>query len=250
MINKFSPSTIKELGYYVYMYSDPETKKPFYIGKGCGNRVFAHLDSMADTKKVKRIKAIRRKGKEPIIEILAHGLDEETALIVESAAIDMVGIDNLTYQQRGYESRLFGRTEVSLLEARYSREELSEDDILDDIILIRINNTYEQGMSELELYEATRGYWVLNPDHASKAKYAMPVYDGVILEVYAITSWLPSGSTMMSTRQTRKLKGRYEFVGKLAPNKVREWYINKSVATYFSVGNHNPIKYEGEAFWK
>ena len=40
---EFSSNTINNLGYYVYIYSDPDTKVPFYIGKGKGNRCFNHL---------------------------------------------------------------------------------------------------------------------------------------------------------------------------------------------------------------
>ena len=248
-MNKFSPSTIEELMYYVYIYSDPDTGEPFYVGKGKGNRVFSHLDTQDNSEKSKKIKAIRRRGEEPVIEILSHGLDEKSALYVEAAVIDMIGIDNLTNKQRGIDSALYGRVEAELLEARYNREELSIDDIEDNLILIRINQTYESDMSDLELYECTRGYWKLNVDRARTAEYAAAVYEGVILEVYKIATWLPAGSTYMDSRDTRKIKGRYEFVGTIAPERIREKYINKSVTEFFAQGNTNPIKYEGPDFW-
>ena len=34
----------EKLESYVYVYVDPETEKPFYIGKGKGDRFLAHLD--------------------------------------------------------------------------------------------------------------------------------------------------------------------------------------------------------------
>lgn len=34
--------------YYVYQYVDPETNKPFYIGKGKDNRMFHHLNETLD----------------------------------------------------------------------------------------------------------------------------------------------------------------------------------------------------------
>ena len=79
MIDHFSHDTIEALEYYVYVYSDPDTKKPFYVGKGTGNRAFSHLKDKSETDKVNKIKEIKARGKQPIIEILAHGLDEETA---------------------------------------------------------------------------------------------------------------------------------------------------------------------------
>ena len=55
MIHNFSPKTMEALGYYVYVYSDPDTKKPFYVGKGKGNRAFQHLDDQSENDKVRKI---------------------------------------------------------------------------------------------------------------------------------------------------------------------------------------------------
>ena len=74
MKNKFSSKTIRELGSYVYIYSDPDTHKPFYVGKGKGNRVFDHLKDTKESEKVKYLKRLSDDGKEPIIEILVHGM--------------------------------------------------------------------------------------------------------------------------------------------------------------------------------
>lgn len=49
---EFSHKAIDNLGYYVYIYSDPDTKVPFYIGKGKGNRCFNHLFLDNDSEKV------------------------------------------------------------------------------------------------------------------------------------------------------------------------------------------------------
>ena len=118
MILSFSQNTIDALQYYVYVYSDPDTHKPFYVGKGKGNRVFNHLSDDNDNEKVAYIQKLLSKGKEPIIEILVHGVDEETAFKVEAAAIDLIGVENLTNQQRGHHSSTYGKIEVSLLESR------------------------------------------------------------------------------------------------------------------------------------
>ena len=54
----------KILKSYVYVYIDPRNGKPFYIGKGIGNRPFAHLKDQSDIEKVAQIAEIRRNGKE------------------------------------------------------------------------------------------------------------------------------------------------------------------------------------------
>ena len=247
MIRKFSPKTKESLGYYVYVYSDPDTRKPFYVGKGKDNRVFSHLDDKKENDKVHKINEIRSRGKEPIIEILAHGLDNETALKVEAAAIDLIGIKNLTNNQRGHESSTYGKIEVSTLDARYSFEKLNPNDIIHNILFIRINQRYRNDMSPLELYESTRGFWRLNVENAKKVEYALSVYDGMVLEVYEIIEWFPALSTYMerSVKNPEDLKERYEFVGRIAADDIRKRYIDKSVKDFFATGESNPIKY----FW-
>ena len=44
-MNKFSNKSIEELGFYVYSLVDPRDGIIFYIGKGCGNRVFQHCEA-------------------------------------------------------------------------------------------------------------------------------------------------------------------------------------------------------------
>ena len=47
--NQFSDEVSKKLGYYVYRLIDPRNGDTFYVGKGIGNRIFAHaLNASAD----------------------------------------------------------------------------------------------------------------------------------------------------------------------------------------------------------
>ncbi len=38
-------------------------------------------------------------------------------------------------------------------------EEISKQDLKENVVMIRINKAYHDGMSESELYDATRGIW-------------------------------------------------------------------------------------------
>ena len=83
-MKKLSPNILKKLGHYVYIYSDPDTKEIFYVGKGKGNRLYAHLKDVKDSSKVRRIKEIKKRhNSDPIIEILIHGIirPEEAAYL-------------------------------------------------------------------------------------------------------------------------------------------------------------------------
>src|ERR1017187_1483862 len=73
--------------YYVYVYIDPRDFKPFYYGKGKGSRKDAHLFDRASNQKTGRIEEIRKEGLEPLIRVLARGLTEEQALVVEATLI-------------------------------------------------------------------------------------------------------------------------------------------------------------------
>jgi hypothetical protein len=86
--------------YYVYVYIDPRNYEEFYYGKGKDRRKDAHLKDTSDSEKVKRIEAIKREGLEPIIRVIARGLEEKEAFLVEKTLLWKLG-KNLTNQATG-----------------------------------------------------------------------------------------------------------------------------------------------------
>lgn len=77
--------------YYVYVYIDPRNYEEFYYGKGTGDRKYAHLQDKSDNEKVERIKAIHKAGLESIIKVIAKGLNENDALLIEKTLIWKLG---------------------------------------------------------------------------------------------------------------------------------------------------------------
>lgn len=77
--------------YYVYVYIDPRSYEEFYYGKGCGSRKDAHLTDTSDSAKAKRIAEIRREGLQPTIRVIARGLTESEALLVEKTLLWKLG---------------------------------------------------------------------------------------------------------------------------------------------------------------
>lgn len=230
-----------KLGYYVYVLVDPGTREVFYVGKGKAGRALSHLQDEGKSKKAERIRAIRRREAEPLIEILAHGLtSEEEAYRIEAAVIDLLGLPVLTNRVRGKGTRSLGRLPLSDLVALYRKRPV---EIREPAILIRITELYRPGMTAMALYDATRGVWKVGPKR-NRAKYALAVFAGVIREVYEIKQWLPAGSTL-SSRAPEDLTapGRWEFIGQLAPDSMRRHYVDRWIGHRFKQGSRNPIKY-------
>lgn len=121
---------------------------------------------------------------------------------------------------------------------------LVREDITENVIAIKINQVYRENMTELELYEATRGYWKINVKRAEMADYVFSVYKGIIKEVYKIKEWLPAGTIPRLTLPDAKVPAdRFEFVGEVAEGEIRNKYIDKSIANLYQKGEANPIKY-------
>ena len=102
----FSPPVQDHLRYYVYLLQDPRDGSVFYVGKGHRNRVFDHeqaaLVDPSPTDKLDRIRSIREAGLRPEALLLRFGLDERTAFVVEGAAIQLLGLSNLTNRVQGH----------------------------------------------------------------------------------------------------------------------------------------------------
>lgn len=237
----FPPAIARKFGYYVYLYVDPQTDEVFYVGKGKANRAFSHLNDRSESDKARVIDEIRASGREPRVEILVHGIeDEATAYRIEAAVIDLLGKENLSNNVRGWRSGVYGRMTAEQLISMYQRKPVTVEQ---PAVLIRINELFRYGMSPLELYDATRGIWRIGAAR-EKARYALAVFDGIVQEVYRIEAWFPAGTTF-SSRGALQGSGRWEFVGQVAEEGIRKRYVQRSVDHYFPKGARNPIRYVG-----
>ncbi len=100
-------------------------------------------------------------------------------------------------------------------------------------------------MTPSELYDATRASWKVGRKR-NLAKYAFAVFEGIVREVYEIELWLEAGSTFNSAHaRDAQPRDRWEFVGRLAPERLRRRYINRDVRHHFTKGAQNPISYVG-----
>ena len=120
---------------------------------------------------------------------------------------------------------------------------LSLTDITDDIVVIKINQSYYEGISAEALYDYTRGIWKRSIKSVSVADYALSVVYGIVVEVYKIDHWMPALETEFTARKVdpKRAADRIAFVGKVADASVRNRYVGKSVAYLFKNGAANPV---------
>lgn len=99
------PRIAEHLRHYVYALIDPRDDSIFYVGKGAGERYNHHAweeeiwdedrdDRATQRRKLARIREIRQAGAKPRIDVIRHGVDEPTALLIEAALIDCLDLCN------------------------------------------------------------------------------------------------------------------------------------------------------------
>jgi hypothetical protein len=130
-------STLSDaLGHYVYLLIDPRNEAVFYVGKGVGGRCFEHDYAEEGARKAARFAEIKAAGLEVKVEIVRHSMaTKEEAFLVESAVIDVYGIENLTNKVKGHGATDFGRATLAELAARYAPEEA---EILHRVVFVKL----------------------------------------------------------------------------------------------------------------
>ena len=123
-VTVFTPEVAEKLKTYVYRLIDPRNGETFYVGKGQGNRVFAHIREQVEeddpSNKLRRIRDIRLAGFEVGHVIHRHGMDERTAFEVEAALMD--AYPGLTNIAGGFGSTDFGAMHALEIIRRYAAE--------------------------------------------------------------------------------------------------------------------------------
>ena len=239
-MNEFDKKTEEAIGSYVYCLVDPRTGRPFYIGKGNANRVFAHVrDSLVQPEasdKMDLIREIIAKGLEVGHVIVQHGLSDETALAVETALIDFarhfeLGLSNIVL---GHKSSAFGIMTSDEVKQKYEAEPLQS--LGEGCVIININKSYKPAKGTKSIYEATKKSWVINEKRIPYLKYVLSEMRGFIVEVFEVDQdgW--------SKTKDPKGKTRWGFTGKQAPDEIRGLYLNRSIVK--RRGASNPISYK------
>lgn len=243
--HSFSKKVLDLLDYYVYALIDSNNNTIFYIGKGKGNRVFAHvkeakkLTSPFPYDKYPKIKHIQDIGTNNVKHIIIrHGLTHEHALIVESVLIDLFrqqkelkldSIESLDNKNNGFESQ--GIHSVEEIEEMYNAPEAI---ILPNEKILAINIKSDSN-NEAFIYNQVKGFWVLDPTRAKKADYIVATHNGFIVGVFKQnegTVWTPSTTD----------PSRFCFEGHIVTDdSVRNRLFHRTINR--KQGSQNPIWY-------
>ena len=76
--------------FYAYVYRDPRSNEPFYVGKGCGRRAWVHLRRKDQNHMARKVRKMLVEKIEPSIEVIP-ALDEDHAFFLESCLIQTIG---------------------------------------------------------------------------------------------------------------------------------------------------------------
>src|SRR5437879_3362671 len=112
-------------------------------------------------------------------------------------------------------------------------EGMSDVEVSEPAILLRIQKLYRPDMAALALYDTTRGVWAIDAVRCRRVRFALAIVHGVVKEVYAVQSWHPANSTAyVSGREIEmpRYKGRWEFIGKIADPLVRWKYLDQPIS--------------------
>ena len=233
-LTSFPPEVADKLKTYVYRLIDPRNGETFYVGKGTGNRVFAHAreqvaeDESSQSNKLRRIREIRQAGFEVAHVIHRHGMDDRTAFEVEAALID--AYPGLTNEVDGVGSAAFGAMHaLEIVHQLGAKPAVFEHKVL----LINVNRT---AGTDVPLIEATRYAWKVSLPKAKRAEYVLPTRQGIIVGAFAPLKWMEANSENFPSMN------RYRDVTASTGRKPRKMSRGTTSASGFQTSSGSPVR--------
>lgn len=234
-VPRFPSGVSEKIGNYVYRLIDPRNGETFYVGKGKGNRIFAHanaeLKSLQNDEddpaslKVGRIREIKNAGLSVLHVIHRHDIPDAAIFEVEAALID--AYSGLTNAQDGHESGAKGPMNVLEIIDKYALPEVDAEPS-EKLVLININRLQDKS-DTVAIYEQTRLAWRISKIKAESADYVLAVVRGVVVGAFVAEEWhdathdnfpdrIPVGSDMPE---------RKGFNGTPAPKEIWDKFVGE-----------------------
>lgn len=103
------------------------------------------------------------------------------------------------------------------------------------VLLVRLTEQYQPGMSPSALYEATRRWWRLGP-RRERVQHAFAVHGGAVEACYEVEGWEPAPDTPPG------IPPRWGFWGQ-RDEAMEAQYVGVDVTHYLPLGAQNPLRY-------
>lgn len=233
----FPPGVEAKLGRYVYLLVDPRTGRPFFVGRGRGDRCHRHIAAARDAAPVAdrsskypvldRILEAEADGRPVRVEILRYGLSAAEADLVEATVTDALGLGQATRlgSQRG------SAAEIGALLADRAKFKSRHQ-----VVLLR---TGAHGAPTA--YDSARHGWRIarwwtDTSSPRSPQWAVVVAGDLIDAVYRIDGWELSPAAAGAGGE------RFSFVGTPDPD-LDTRYAGRSVRAYLGTGTPSAVTY-------
>ncbi len=243
----FGPGVSTKLGAYVYLLVDPRTGRPFYVGRGRGDRCFRHVRAArlppdpgeADEKYplLDRIREVESSGRAVRVDVLRYGLSSSEAQLVEASTQDALGLQ--LHPKLGSQRRPAAELNTSLAKRAKFKQ-------YHQVVLLRVA---AQGSDAS--YDVARHGWRIgrrwtDPRSPRSPRWAVIVVGEMVASVHRIDRWeataLRSRSLHGSSVTAAQSTYRFSFVGPV-DTELQKRYAGRSVAGYLGSGNPSPVTY-------
>jgi hypothetical protein len=278
----FPPGVSEKLGSYVYLLVDPRTDRPFFAGRGRGDRCFRHLQAArsgtdggasepvsgtpahrAKYPMLDHIREVEAAGRPVRVDILRYGLDADGARLAEAVANDALGLPFVTKvgSQRQSASELGVRLAK---QAKFKRDH--------HVALLRVGGEWADTSYEVARHGWRVGRRWTDPASERSPRWAVIVAGELVVAVYRIEGWEPTPLRSRPPRRTRTPTGsssgsgrhpdrgsdsgsgtgpgpgsgrstyRYSFTGQ-RDEQLERRYVGRNVAAYLGRGPQSRVTF-------
>lgn len=233
----FPPDVAAKLGCYVYLLVDPRTGRPFFVGRGRGDRCHRHVqaatagppsdDGSSKFPLLGRIRQAETGGRPVRVEILRHGLSTAEADLIEASVADALGLTHPT--RLGGQRRPAEDVGASLAKrAKFKQRH--------QVVLLRCGPRGAPAGYDTVRHGWRIGRRWIDTGSPRSPRWAVIVSGHLVDAVYRIDTWEPSPTTSGGG------SGRFSFVGTPDPD-LDERYAGRSVAPYLGTGTPSAVTY-------
>lgn len=251
----FPVEAIGRLGVYVYALVDPRSARPFYIGKGRGNRVYQHVwaalgkempstsgpsdavgasdSTQVTSAKNARITEIFKAGFGVEHWIIRHDIavgesDDKAAFAAEQCLLDFARLDQLELVnlQGGHVATEHGMMRAEELARRFSAELVPA--LPEPCALIKVNAAAAPDAEPEDIYAWSREAWIVS--EAARNIPSLPILvfaDDIVRAVHRAESWELASQSRKKRGSNRRTRW-WRYTGPVDTELERR-YVGKSL---------------------